>query len=419
MDRMFREEVLYARSDRLLGPIMLVRPISSWLLVASAAFVVACTLAYLVLGSYTKRATATGSLLPVNGMVRIVPPVAGVVSERRVKEGQHVRKGDVLFVLTDERRQMSGGRIQALGEARAASLEQRRASLQKVRETGQLLAAQTGRGLQNRLVMLRDELSRDHQQIELQQGRVESAGQVLQRHRKLAQEQFISALALQEKEDSVAAQRAQLLSLQRQSTELRRNLAAAEDEMRQLPVRTEQGLANIDRDLGVLEQEAAELQTRDRYAITAPIDGVVTSITAQPGQPSNGQALANLLPLDAQLEANLYLPSRVIGFVAAGQKVRLRYQAYPYQKFGQYDGVVKDVARSPIQVSELPLILPLLSQEGVYRVTVKLAAQHILAYGERIALRPGMVLEADIEQDRRSLIEWILEPLYGLHKYFS
>lgn len=416
---MFRKEVLDARSERLHGAIVLVRPVSSWLLVAVAALVTGCAIAYLVLGSYTKKATAMGTLIPVNGMVRITPSLAGVVSECHVKEGQRIQAGDVLFVLTDERRQINGKHIQAFGEVRTASLEQQRASLHKAKDSSRLLASQTLQGQRSRLEMLHDELSRNFQQIELQRSRVDSAEQILQRHRKLADEKFISVLALQEKEEAVAAQRASLLGLQRQNTELKRSILAIEDEIRQLPARTEQALANIERDLGVLEQEAADLQTRDRYAITAPMEGVVTSITAQVGQPTNGQPLAVLLPVDAQLEANLYLPSRAIGFIAVGQKVRLRYQAYPYQKFGQYDGEVKQVARSPIQMGELPVSLPTLNQEGVYRVTVSLAHQHILAYGDKIQLRPGMVLEADIEQDRRRLIEWILEPLYGIRKYLT
>ena len=415
----FREEVLQAHVDRLHGSIMLIRPLSSWLLVICAALIVTCILAYLVLSSYTKRVTATGFLLPVTGMVRVIPPVTGIVSERRVEEGQHVSKGDILFVLTDERSQINGSQTKTLSETHAASLEQRRMSLLTARDATQLLDKKIKRGIQNRLAMLQDELTRNYQQIDLQQERVDAAVQILERHRKLAENGFISALALQEKGETTAAQRAELLNLQRQNTELKRNLAASEDELNQLPIRTKQALADIDRDLGILMQDAAELQTRDRYAITAPMDGVVTSITAQLGQATNGQSLANLLPMDAQLEANLYLTSRAVGFIRIGQKVRLRYQAYPYQQFGQYDGVVKEVTRSPIQVSELPMILPFVSQEGVYRVTVKLAVQYILAYGEWVALRPGMTLEADIEQDRRRLIEWILEPIYGFQKYLS
>lgn len=106
-----------------------------------------------------------------------------------------------------------------------------------------------------------------------------------------------------------------------------------------------------------------------------------------------------------------------MGFVEIGQKVRIRYQAYPYQKFGQYDGIVEEISRNPIQVGDIPTTLPLAIQEGVYGVSVRLSSQTIVVYGREIALRPGMIMEADIEQDRRRLIEWIIEPLYGFEKY--
>ncbi|WP_171982084.1 biotin/lipoyl-binding protein [Aquaspirillum sp. LM1] len=223
---MFRKEVLNARAEHKHGSVILIRPVSSWIFVACTVFIVASITAYLVLGSYTKRATATGSLLPVNGLVRIIPPIAGMVSERRVEEGQHVRKGDILFVLSDERSQVNGGKIIALREIHATSLEQRRISLQRAREASQLLAKQAQHGLKNKIVMLKNELSHNNQQVDLQKSRVNAAIKILQKHRQLEQEQFISTLALQEKEDAVAAQRSQLLSLQRQNTELKRNLVA-------------------------------------------------------------------------------------------------------------------------------------------------------------------------------------------------
>lgn len=416
---MFREEVLGAQVGRTHGPILLVRPVASWCFVVVAAVIVVCLLTYLILGAYTKRITATGVLLPVNGMIRIVPPVAGVITERRVSEGQRVRKGDILFVLMDTRSQRSGSDIQTLQQAHHASFRQRRASLLKAQDAQRQLAEQTQQGLQQRLLMLRAEIAGNHQQIALQHSRVGRADTVLQRYRQLAQARFVSSLDLEEKKDVIAEQRLQLFSLQQQTIELKRTLAASEDDLRQLPVRTAQALAEIDRELGALGLEETDVQTHDGYAITAPLEGVVTSVTARVGQSTYGQALATVLPLHAPLEAQLYLPSRSVGFVATGQQVRLRYQAYPYQKFGQYAGVVTEVARSPISSNELPLALPSVIQEGVYRVTVQLARQSILAYGKPIALQPGMVLEADIAQDRRRLIEWLLEPLYGLHTDFN
>jgi membrane fusion protein len=99
--------------------------------------------------------------------------------------------------------------------------------------------------------------------------------------------------------------------------------------------------------------------------------------------------------------------------------VLLRYQAFPYQKFGFYEGHIVDISRSALSPSELPQQLSGLtslygSTEPVYRITVVLAKQTATAYGQPVALQPGMQLEADVLIETRSLIEWALDPLYTL-----
>jgi membrane fusion protein len=125
-----------------------------------------------------------------------------------------------------------------------------------------------------------------------------------------------------------------------------------------------------------------------------------------------------LVPAGARLEARLYGPSRAIGFVRPGQRVRLRYEAFPHQKFGQYEGVVKSVSRSTVGLAELGgdgAPLPGLTPgEPVYRVTVELATQAATAYGEAVPLQPGMQLEADVLIDSRRLYQWVLDPLNSL-----
>ena len=93
----------------------------------------------------------------------------------------------------------------------------------------------------------------------------------------------------------------------------------------------------------------------------------------------------------------------------------LRYQAYPYQKFGHQQGKVTQISRSALSSGELgALIGDAQSSEPFYRVTVALAKQAITAYGKPEQLKPGMLLEADVLGERRSLIEWVFEPLYSL-----
>ena len=105
------------------------------------------------------------------------------------------------------------------------------------------------------------------------------------------------------------------------------------------------------------------------------------------------------------------LHSVLAGFVEPGDRVMLRYQAYPYQKFGHQHGRVERISRSALGPGELGNAQ---AAEPYYRVTVALARQAVVAYGREEPLRPGMLLDADILGERRRLVEWLLEPLYSL-----
>jgi membrane fusion protein len=116
-----------------------------------------------------------------------------------------------------------------------------------------------------------------------------------------------------------------------------------------------------------------------------------------------------------------------VGFVARGQSVLIRYQAFPYQKFGLQKGIVIDVSATPFAPNELPqnlasTILTNAQQnatggsggEALYRIRVRPEKQTIQAYGRSQYLKPGMTLEADVMQDSRKIWEWIAEPLLAM-----
>src|SRR5512132_1634963 len=124
-------------------------------------------------------------------------------------------------------------------------------------------------------------------------------------------------------------------------------------------------------------------EARRRIVIPAPQDGTVTAIQAEPGGRADTTVpLLSIVPTGSKLEAQLFSPSRAIGFVRPGQRVRLRYQAFPYQKFGQYEGIVAFVSRSAISPGELTQQLAGLTSlyranEPVYCITVSLAHQPV------------------------------------------
>jgi membrane fusion protein len=109
--------------------------------------------------------------------------------------------------------------------------------------------------------------------------------------------------------------------------------------------------------------------------------------------------------------AHLYAPSKVVGFVQVGQSVRLRYQPYPFQRFGMQHGTVVEVSASPLPPEDIALLPGQPTKESLYRVVVRLDKSTIRAQGQELALLPGTALEADIEQAEQRLIDWVISPL--------
>lgn len=119
------------------------------------------------------------------------------------------------------------------------------------------------------------------------------------------------------------------------------------------------------------------------------------------------------LPAATEFKARLLLPVRAAGFVETGQSLDIRYDAFPYQKFGLYKGKVQNISESVLMPNELSNS-PLRTEEPVYRISANLQQPFVHAYGRNFPLKPGMTLNADIRLGERSLLQWLLDPIYSL-----
>jgi membrane fusion protein len=139
----------------------------------------------------------------------------------------------------------------------------------------------------------------------------------------------------------------------------------------------------------------------------------VANIQATVGQvadPKRRQLV--ILPLEGPLQATLFVPTRAIGFVRPGQKVRLLYDAFPFQRFGTYSGQIVSVSKTIL--SEAGVAAPLELKEPAYKVIAALDRPDIDANGQKIPLQAGMLLQADILLEKRELIGWLLDPLMNV-----
>ena len=415
---LFRTEVREAKRASFLGAISLAQPVRLWLLAGFAAVAAASIVGFLVYGEYHRHSRVTGQLVPSLGLSTVVAPTAGVVARFFPDEGAHVQSGQPLvrieaplatatgqdaLALMRDALHARGDSVQQLGTAQRAQIDAQMA------------------GTQRQLESARQELRDVEHAVATRARQIRLARSTVERYKRMAAAQYVSQVQMDQQEQALLelVNERQLLALQAAST--RRGIAQLEQSLRELPAQRQAVQAQAQRDLTLLEQERIERETSSNLQVHAPVAGMMTTRLVEPGQTvQTGQPLLSLLPRGSLLQAQLLVPSRAVGFIAPGDAVRLRYQAYPYQKFGHQRGTVVRVSRSATNPGESTAMAGNgQAQEPYYRVLVALDAQSVIAYGKSEALRPGMLLEADILGERRSLIEWVLEPLFALSGKFG
>ena len=414
---LFREEALDAQRTQWLGTVLLVPRASQTLLTAVGGSAAVALVALLWFGSYTRTAHIGGWLVPQNGLVQVFTPQTGVITSVKVREGDVVALGDPLFILSAEVQSSTRG---ATGLEVARLLVDRRKSLQDAALRRSQQQTLQSRALTERLAALRAELAQLERGIALQQQRASLSVASEARERELRRQGLLSDEGMQAAEERRIDQSAKLNDLQRAKLSMQRDIIALREELDASPLKTEADLAGIQREVTAIDQQLAEAESRREVVVPAPAAGVVTTLQAELGaRPTASVPMLSIVPQGSQLEAHLFTSSKSVGFLRAGQRVRVRYQAFPYQKFGSAEGELASISGTAINPKELPAQLDGLTSlvgttDPVYRLVVRLAKQTVSVYGTHKSLQPGMQLDADVVIERRRLIEWVLDPLFTI-----
>ena len=408
---LFRQEVVeFQRDHRQWGGVALLQPastkVATWFVASSVALIAV----FLFLAPYARKETVYGYLTPTAGTARIYAPQHGIVSGVHVEEGQEVKEGQPLLGVTTAQVAADGLDVNVTmldALARQRDLLARQVSTEEARtqsERERLAALIRG---------LEDEVSHIEAQIGTQRGRVQLLQGLVTSAARLNPRGYVSDLDYRRREEALLEQRQNLDALGQQLAARRNQLTEQRFGLAQLPAVAADRMRALQGELSAVEQRIAEVNGRRAYVIRAPISGRVSAVQATVGRPADPRQLQlSILPGGSVLQAELFVPTRAAGFVQAGQKVRILYEAFPYQNFGTYGGHVVKVSRTVLTPADISA--PVELKEPAYRVSAALDRSDVDAYGDKIPLQPDMLLRADIILDRRTLMNWLLNPLLGV-----
>ena len=374
------------------------------------------------LGHVDEVARASGKLVPKGGVYQVHPVTSGKVIRVFVKEGQIVKRGDVLMELDAELAHQDVQRLEQLLQSSKLELVQTQALLRQAQsemETRSLIAKN---GLQmqevaisqaqNNIVNHRILLDQFQVDASAQQDRLKRL-QPLMRQGAISEENiFVVEQQLRDRQRSITEKQNSLqqnlaeadrlkIELDQKQAELHQSQIESQQQIQQLSVKITELQATVTETQILLESARTKL---NQHRLHSSVDGVVAALNIRrPGvyvQPD--QSLIEIAPQDKPLVLSAFLPSAEAGFVKTGMSVHIKLDAYPYQDYGMFPGTITSI--SPDSKTDEKL-------GQVYRVEVALNRSSVNAKGQTIPLKAGQTGLAEIVTRQRRIADVLLDPL--------
>ncbi len=388
-------------------------------------------------------ARGTGKIVPIGSVRQVQSQIDGRVTEIHIREGDTVRRGDILFALdqtdqTAEAEQVED-RITRL-EATIAKLSAELAALdthdpvdaefipfaikqfqqfemsgERRLATKRLLVAELG-NLSASIAELDTSLASAKADQQVSNARLEKNNVLLALEQKL----FDAATSLQSNgnlSQSDFAKKTQAYEeLRREKTVQERDSLVKSARLQELNATRQAKLAAIrqdwtnaiesaDGDLSELKTRLAVVTRNLAYStISAPIAGKIEELKIKTigGRITAGDALAKIVPLDEAFEFEGQLPTEEAAFIERGQPVYLKFDAYPAERYALGHGTVRDISGDTVSAPD---------KTWAYVFRVNLASTALNTLKGNITLSPGMTGKVDIVTGKRKLISYLFEPI--------
>ncbi|OOF48107.1 hemolysin D [Rodentibacter genomosp. 1] len=396
-------------------------------------------LSWSFLGKVEIVAVATGKILP-SGRSKIIQPIeTAIVKQSYVRNGQMVKKGDLLLELT------------ALGvepELYKAQSALKLASLNQLRQKALFSAIQENVApkLRNRneqlpfdtedMLLIREEqlaisqyqtwvAEKQKLAAMIKQKEMEKSTIDIQIHKLTAMlkyekerrsdiynlykkahaskhEFFSQENRVIELENERSIQQSKIQELNAQLEQIRKEYQVFEQSFRH-NILDELRKANEQVEQLTLEVEKNQ-QRHISNKIYAPVDGTVQQLQTYTigGVVTTAQSLMTIVPQGEQLEIEAMLSNKDIGFVNEGQEVTIKVEAFPYTRYGYIKGKVKYFDLEAVQDDKLGLVFP---------VTIVMDKSYLNIEGKELKLIAGMIATVEIKTGERRIIDYLLSPL--------
>lgn len=411
MSTIFRKEALEHKHQGLKGEVLVLPQVSHTAMVVFLLVWVILIMTWLGTRTYARKETVQGWLEPPQGVIKLYSQGEGIITEVLVSEGDEVIPDQPLIIVNGDKSLADGQQLESL--LLNEYTQQRKLLSNQVTRSNHLFNEKQ-RELQQQIHTAREDLQLIEDQLKTMHERIILVEQQLSDLKQLASKGHASSYEEIQTHQTKLTLTNELQSLSRSKIAQKNSIQQLENTYGRLPQEHENEQDKLSAQLSQLATEIAQINARQAYVIKATKGGTINNLQAKEGNRSPVTTpLLSIVPRNSTLSVHLLVPVRAAGFITKGQNIDIRFDAFPYQKFGLYAGKVTGVSSAVLLPNEL-LSYPVKNSEPVYKIFAHLDSPTIRAYDNAIPLKAGMTLSADIELENRSLFQWVLSPLLSV-----
>jgi membrane fusion protein len=414
---LFRTEALQNRQRKWQGKALLLTRIPFWVTAGLCFFFITAFLIFVIAGSYTRRVNVSGEITTFPRAANVYSGVQGVIVKQFVSEGQNIKAGTPVY------------RIDVSKSTRTGVIsDNQRKDLDKQLERIRQITARLEASKQSTLAMLT-------KQKEQYSSALKRSADILQRAREglrfmkenmenyrhyqarglINRDQLTTQVALYYQQQN------SLLGLSGQNEQNALQVTVLESQIQTRAAEFDNQIHQMELQYYELQKERLSIDAGGEIIVRSLTDGRVNSLSVTVGQMVNtGDSLLQIIPDKIEhYSLILWVPNDAVPYVSAGDRVNIRYDAFPSEKFGQFPGKLSVISKAPASPQEMMTYqgAPSPSLSGgkpYYKVIVRPDDQSIRYNGRRLHLENGMKAQSTLFLETRKIYQWMLSPFYDM-----
>jgi len=413
----FRQEAIENQKMKWRGRALLLPGIPFWILAGLCLFFIATFLTFVIAGTYTRRVNVTGEISTYPRAANVYSGVQGVVVKQFVTEGQIIKAGAPIYQIDVSKSTRSG----VVSDNQRQDIDKQLERITQIISRLESSKKATLDMLEKQKTQYTDAFRRSVDILQRAREGVLIMKENMENYRRYQARGFINKDQLTNQVALYYQQQNNLLDLSGQNEQNALQITALESQIQTQAAEFDNQIYQMELQRYELQKELLNSDAGGAIIVRALADGRIDSLSVTVGQMVNaGDSLLQVIPHNiAHYSLVLWVPNDAIPYIAIGDLVNIRYEAFPAEKFGQFAGTVSVISRAPASPQEMLTYqgapkASLTASVPYYKVVVRPQKQAIVYAGKHLSLENGMKAQSTLFLEKRNIYQWMLSPFYDM-----